>query len=117
MIRVFEIEGALVQLRDSVTRVQYDLRLVQLSYDQPRQGHARHGAHKLHSGAVVNVAVFDDKLFALAAVIIDQVDHERAPLISARIENSVLTVQVSCANCLRAQTIKQGYFGTRCNTD
>ena len=60
VVRVLDVEGALVQLRDGVARVQHHLRLVHLAYDQRRQAHARHRAHETHRRAVVDVAVLDD---------------------------------------------------------
>lgn len=65
----------------------------------------------------MQVALFHGELLALAAVVVDEIDGERAPLVGARVEHAILAVQVACAHCLRAETIEQRHFGTRCNAN
>ena len=59
------VEGALVELGDRVVGIKDGHLLVHLADDEPGQGHPRDGAHQLHRGPVVDVAVTHSELLRL----------------------------------------------------
>ena len=62
-LRVFHVEGALVQLGDGIVGVEDGHLFVHFADDETGQGHARDAAHQLDRAAVVDVAVAHRELF------------------------------------------------------
>ena len=69
-LRVFHVEGALVQLRYGIVRVEDGHLLVHFADDEARQGHAGDAANELHRAAVMDVAVAHRELFRFRFVVV-----------------------------------------------
>lgn len=106
-----------VELWKTIFESKYIYFRVILRTYESRQSHSSDCADELDGGTVVEIAIFDGELFALAAVVVDEIDGERAPLIGTGVEHAVLAVQIAGAHGLRAQTIEQRHFGARRNAN